>query len=61
MQGGKKGKDRCEVYKWEKDGKSVLLSKSVSHSVMSNSGNPWTLARQASLTMEFSRQEYKSV
>ena len=40
MQRGKKGKDRGEVYKWERDGKSVLLSESVSHSVMSNSGNP---------------------
>ena len=33
-------------------------SESVSHSVMSNSVTPWTAARQASLSMEFSRQEY---
>ena len=30
----------------------------VSHSAMSNSGTPWTVARQASLSMEFSRQGY---
>ena len=29
-------------------------------SVMSNSATPWTLARQAALCMEFSRQEYWS-
>ena len=29
----------------------------VSHSVVSNSATPWTVARQAPLSMEFSRQE----
>ena len=32
----------------------------VSHSVMSNSATPWTIAHQAPLCMEFSRQEYWS-
>ena len=32
--------------------------KSENHSVMSNSENPWTVACQAPLSMEFSRQEY---
>ena len=32
----------------------------VSCSVMSDSANPWTAARKASLSMEFSRQEYWS-
>ena len=35
-------------------------SESVSHSVMSDSVTPWTIARQAPLSMEFSRQEYWS-
>ena len=35
-------------------------SESVSHSVMSNSLNPWTVAHQAPLSMEFSWQEYWS-
>ena len=30
------------------------------HSVMSNSATPWTVASQAPLSMEFSRQEYWS-
>ena len=34
---------------------------SVSCSVMSNSATPWTVACQASLSMEFSRQEFWSV
>ena len=29
-----------------------------SHSVMSNSATPWTVAHQAPLSMRFSRQEY---
>ena len=33
-------------------------SRSVSHSVVSDFTNPWTIARQAPLSMEFSRQEY---
>ena len=32
----------------------------VSHSVMSDSATPYTIAHQASLSMEFSRQEYWS-
>ena len=36
----------------------VNVSESVSCSVMSNSATPWTVAHQASLSMEFSRQEY---
>ena len=34
------------------------MSETVSHSVMSDSDIPWTVARQAPLSMEFSRQEY---
>ena len=34
-----------------------LKCESVSRSVMSNSATPWTVARQAPLSMEFSRQE----
>ena len=36
----------------------VLRSESVSHSVVSPSATPWTAARQAPLSIEFSRQEY---
>ena len=36
----------------------VLLSESVGCSVMSDSAAPWTVAHQAPLPMEFSRQEY---
>ena len=32
----------------------------LSHSVMSDSATPWTVAHQAPLSMEFSRQEYWS-
>ena len=32
----------------------------VSHSIMSNSATPWTVACQAPLSMKFSRQEYWS-
>ena len=32
----------------------------VSRSVVSDSASPWTVARQAPLSMEFSRQEYWS-
>ena len=35
-------------------------SESVSHSVVSNSVTPWTVACQAPLSIEFSRQEYWS-
>ena len=38
----------------------VLVYESVSHSATSNSEIPWTLACQAPLSMEFSRQEYWS-
>ena len=33
---------------------------SVSHSVLSNSVTPWTVAHQAPLSMRFSRQEYQN-
>ena len=33
---------------------------SISHSVMSTSATPWTIACQVLLSMEFSRQEYWS-
>ena len=35
-----------------------LLLLSVSHSVVSDSASPWTVAHQVPLSMEFSRQEY---
>ena len=35
--------------------------KSESHSVMSDSSTPWTVAYQAPLSMEFSRPEYTGV
>ena len=38
----------------------VPESESVSCSVVSNSATPWTVAHQAPLSMEFSRQEYWS-
>ena len=38
----------------------VWKCESVSHSVVSNSATPWTVAHQVSLSMEFSRQEYWS-
>ena len=37
-----------------------MKNESVSHSVMSDSATPWTVARQTPLSMEFSRQEYWS-
>ena len=37
-----------------------LATDSESHSVVSDSVTPWTVARQAPLSMEFSRQEYWS-
>ena len=37
-----------------------LESESVSHSVVSNCLTPWTIAHQASLSIEFSRQDYWS-
>ena len=39
---------------------TVGESKSVSHSVRSDSATPWTVALQAPLPMEFSRPEYWS-
>ena len=36
------------------------LSESVSHSVVSDSVTPWTIAHQTPLSMGFSRQEYWS-
>ena len=38
----------------------ILGEKSVSHSAMSNSSTPWTVAHYAPPFMEFSRQEYWS-
>ena len=38
----------------------VCVCVCVSCSVVSNTGTPWTVARQAALSMEFSRQEYWS-
>ena len=35
-------------------------SESVSHSVMSDSASPWTVAHRAPLSMRFSQQEYWS-
>ena len=39
---------------------SFLLSKVLSHSVVSDSATAWTVGHQAPLSMEFSRQEYWS-
>ena len=39
---------------------STLCSHVVSHSVVSDSVTPWTVARQAPMSMEISRQEYWS-
>ena len=36
----------------------VCVCVSVSHTVVSNTAIPWTVARKAPLSMEFSRQEY---
>ena len=38
----------------------VCVCVCVSHSVVSDSVIPWTVARQALLSMEFSRQEYRN-
>ena len=38
--------------------KELEKSESISHPVMSDSATSWTIARQALLSMEFSRQEY---
>ena len=40
--------------------KATMKSESVGHSVVSDSATSWTIARQASLSMGFSRQEYWS-
>ena len=37
-----------------------MKSENVGHSVVSDSATPWTVACQAPLSMEFSRQEYWS-
>ena len=39
---------------------TLFESQSISHSVVPNFVTPWTLASQAPLSMEFSRQEYWS-
>ena len=36
----------------------ICVCKCISHSIMFDSGTPWTIARQAPLSMEFSGQEY---
>ena len=44
---------------WQKDSIAKgTLSVCVSHSAVPNSATPWTVARQAPLSMGFSRQEY---
>ena len=43
---------KCGIYPHE--------SESVSHSVLSDSAIPWTVAHQSPLSMEFSRQKYWS-
>ena len=58
----------CQVKQREEIGSCVLWvvvliffnwkSESVSHSVMSSSATPWTVACQAPLSMGYSRQEY---
>ena len=51
----------CLWLGWEQSFKQKKWSKSVSHSVVSDFLWPaWTVARQAPLSMEFSRQEYWS-
>ena len=40
--------------------KSIFSSVQFSHSVVSDSATPWTVAHQAPLSMEFSRQEFWS-
>ena len=42
----------------KRNAKECSKSESVSWSVVSNSAPPWTVALQATLSMEFSRQEY---
>ena len=48
------------VYKYGFSYYFVSKNDSVSHSVMSDCATPWTVALQAPLSMEFSRQEYWS-
>ena len=38
-----------------------MLNHVRAYSIMSNSVTPWTVAHQDPLSMEFSRQEYKSI
>ena len=42
------------------EGLQMAVYVCVSHSVVSNSETPWTVAQQAPLSMEFSSQEYWS-
>ena len=55
---------RWVLYKLTHQGSLKITTKkcsyNVSHSGVSNSENPWMVARQASLSMKFSRQEYWS-
>ena len=39
----------------------IAQKERISHSLMYDSVTPWTVARQAPLSVEFSRQEYCSV
>ena len=43
-----------------KNGSHVCVPTYVSHSVVSDSATPWTVAHQARLSMALSRQEYWS-
>ena len=43
---------------WQLSSASVSVKMKVSHTVMFDSVTPWTVTRQAPLSMAFSRQEY---
>ena len=45
---------------WEALHYECICVHGVSHAVVSDSATPWTVAHQASLSMEFSKQEYCS-
>ena len=64
--GKKKKGDNLSTRKWAHKLSRTHTMKSytcvcVSHSVMSDSVTPYAIAHQAPLSMEFSRQEYRSV
>ena len=54
----------CESFKalliWVRSICNISVLLLFSHSIMSNSLTPWTVAHQASLSIEFSRQKYWS-